>query len=185
MSALAVALLVVVGVGIGFAVALARSGRKGFDDANVIVEGRDTGAPAEWGVAHTPEARLHRRIRDAVRALQADPALAGTLSGERQRIEEEALAIDERLVAAAALPESVRAPVMARVEAAVVQLEAAAARSASAGFLTEESVIGDSVEAISERLRSVAEARAELDREFPTTPGHPGEERPEPEGGLA
>lgn len=171
MSLLVVALLVaVVGVAAG-GIALARGSKRSFDAQNVIVEGVDTGAPAEWAGAHTPEARLHRRIRDAVRALQANAALSGGLAEARVRLEAEAVEIDRRLVAAAALPESVRAEPLAKVEAAVVALEQAAADAALGAQLTEEDVIGDTADAITERLTAVAEARAALD-EIETRPAH-------------
>jgi hypothetical protein len=163
------ALVVVVAALVIGAVALARSSKKEFDDANVIVAGEDTGAPADWAGAHSPEARLHRRIRDAVRALQANADLDGHLTEARVRLEGEALAIDRRLVSAAALPDSVRAEPMERVTAAVVALEEAAADAALAADLTDESVIGETTQAINDRLTALAEARAALEEEAPTT----------------
>ncbi len=163
------ALAVVVAAVVIGAIALARTSKKKFEDDNVIVAGQDTGAPAAWAGAHSPEARLHRRIRDAVRALQANADLDGQLTEARVRLEGEAVAIDRRLVAAAALPESVRAEPMERVTAAVVALEQAAADAVLAADLTDESVIGETTQAINDRLTALAEARAALDEEAPTT----------------
>lgn len=182
--------LVVVVAAVAGALVLGLRSKQEFDDANVVVAGVDTGAPAAWAGAHSPEALLHRRLRDAVRALRANADLSGSLTEALVRLEGEAVAIDRRLVAAAALPSSVQAEPMARVEAAVVALEQAAADAALAGQLTDESVIGETTEAITDRLNAVAEARAALDEIAPdgdpvaraedaiTPPDLPGEETP-------
>lgn len=163
MSLLLGALVVVVVSAVIGAVVLARVSKREFDDANVIVPGVDTGAPAAWAGSHSPEALLHRRIRDAARALRANADLGGSLTEARVRLEGEAVAIDRRLVTAAALPESVRAEPMQRVESAIQALEQAAADAALGAHLTDESVIGDTTVAITERLTAVAEAREALD----------------------
>ena len=96
--------------------------------ANEVVPGTATEAPAEWAGAHTPEARLHRRLRDAVVTLRADPAMEDAYRLDaRVSLEQHALAVDERLIAVAALPERVRAEPLEGVSAAVDAVEAAVA----------------------------------------------------------
>ena len=103
-----------------------RTNRRQFAKANQVVPGTATRAPAEWAGAHSPEARLHRRLRDAVGALRANPAMEDAWMLEaRVSLEQHALAVDERLVAVAALPERVRAEPLATVAAAVDAVEAA------------------------------------------------------------
>ena len=96
--------------------------------ANEVVTGTATRAPAEWAGAHTPEARLHRRLRDAVAALRAEPAMEDAWRTDaRVSLEPHALTVDERLIAVAALPDRVRVEPMASVAAAVEAVEAAVA----------------------------------------------------------
>lgn len=120
-------LLVMIGVlAVGAYVALRNA--QDFSDANEIVPGVATAAPKAWAGAHTPEARMHRRLRDAVVALNAnasldDPALAPV----RSSIQDQALAVDERLIAAAALPKNHREEPLRQIEKAVYAIEGAVA----------------------------------------------------------
>lgn len=165
MSALLVALLVVLGVVIlGIAVLATRIARN-HREANQVVAGIATSAPAAWAGGHTSEARLHRRLRDVARAQRAALPGVNDLGGSLER---EALALDERLIAVAALPESVRAEPLAEVAAAVDAIEQAAAALASAGAPALPGSTG--VDDIAERLRLLAEARAELAAAAPGGP---------------
>ena len=131
MTAVVVLLLVVVSAVVAASVVV-RTQKRNFAEANVVVPGTDTKAPAEWAGAHTPEARLHRRLRDAVAAVRANPAMEDAfMMDARVSLEQQALAVDERLIAVAALPEGVRAEPMASVSAAVDAVEAAVAALAS------------------------------------------------------
>ncbi|HEX2048662.1 MAG TPA: hypothetical protein VHF27_12920 [Acidimicrobiales bacterium] len=119
--------LVVVAAVVG-ATVVVRSQKRRFAEANEVVPGTATRAPAEWAGAHTPEARLHRRLRDAVAALRANRVLEDAWRMDaRVSLEQHALAVDERLIAVAALPERVRAEPLAGVAAAVDAVEAAVA----------------------------------------------------------
>ena len=124
-----VALLVLfVGAAVVAATVVVRSQKKSYARANEVIPGRATKAPAEWAGAHTPEARMHRRLRDALEALRANPAMEDAfMLDARVSLEEQAVAVDERLIAAAALPEGVRAEPLARLAPAVDAVEAAVA----------------------------------------------------------
>lgn len=165
MSTLLVVLLVVAVLAVAAAVVVVRSGRRSFATANEVVPGVATRAPAEWAGSHSPEAKLHRRIRDAVAALRADPALDdGGMLGTRTTLEQQALGVDERLVAAAALPERVRAEPLARVASAVDALEVAVASLGEASpALGTRTALDDAMAEVTERVALLAEARAELD----------------------
>jgi hypothetical protein len=127
LTALIVVLLVVASAVVA-ATVVVRTNKRKFAEANVIVPGTATKAPAEWAGAHTPEARLHRRLRDTVAAVRANPAMEDAFRMDaRVSLEQQALAVDERLIAVAALPEGVRAEPLASVAAAVDALEAAVA----------------------------------------------------------
>jgi hypothetical protein len=162
---LALLVLVVVAVLVGLA-----SIRRRYAQSNQVVPGTSTTAPAEWAGAHTPEALLHRRLRDAVTALRADPELdsAGLLQA-RVTLEQHALTVDQRLVAVAALPERLRAEPLAAVTAAVDALEQAVASLASARAGSDAHALEAAVRDANERVALLADARAEL--EDPPTGG--------------
>ena len=110
------------------ATVVVRKGKEQYARANEVVPGAATKAPKDWAGAHTPEARLHRRLRDAVAALRANPAMEDAWRMDaRVSLEQHALAVDERLIAVAALPERVRSEPLAGVSAAVDAVEAAVA----------------------------------------------------------
>jgi hypothetical protein len=154
-------LFVLVALAVVGAVVVARSNRTSFAKSNEVVPGTPTRAPASWAGDHTPEARLHRRLRDAVAALPPRDDL-GRFEA-RAALEQKALDVDEQLIAVAALPERVRGDQLALVEAAVDAVEAgvAAVTASSAGAL-EPAKIDDALAAITERVKLVAEARTEL-----------------------
>jgi hypothetical protein len=127
MTVAVVLLLVVVSAAVA-ATVVVRTQKRKFAEANVIVPGTATKAPAEWAGAHSPEARLHRRLRDAVAAVQANPAMEDAfMMDARVSLEQQALAVDERLIAVAALPDGVRSEPLASVAAAVDAVETAVA----------------------------------------------------------
>jgi hypothetical protein len=126
MTTVVVLLLLVVVSAVAAAAVVVKTNKRKFTEANSVVPGVATRAPASWAGAHTPEARLHRRLRDAVAAMRANPAMEDSWMLEaRVSLEQQALTIDDRLVAAAALPESVRADSVESVLVAVEALEAA------------------------------------------------------------
>lgn len=134
MSVVLIVLVVVLAAAVAGGAAVASSQRRRFAAANQVLPGTATSAPAAWAGAHTGEARLHRRLRDAVAALRANPSLEDAWAMEsRVALEQHALAVDQRLVAVAALPERVRAEPLAAVAAAVEAVESAVASLATTG----------------------------------------------------
>ena len=128
MTTVVVVLVLLVVSAVVAATVVVRTNKRRFAEANLVVPGTATKAPAEWAGAHTPEARLHRRLRDAVAAVRANPAMEDAyMMDARVSLEQQALAVDERLIAVAALPEGVRAEPLASVAAAVEAVEAAVA----------------------------------------------------------
>ncbi len=128
MTTVLVVLVVLVVSAVVAATVVVRTNKRKFAEANEVVPGTATRAPAEWAGAHTPEARLHRRLRDAVEALRANPAMEDAfMMDARVSLEQQAVAVDQRLIAVAALPERVRSEPLASVSAAVDALETAVA----------------------------------------------------------
>lgn len=150
---------------VGFGVALTIRSKQDFAAANEVVPGIRSAAPASWAGAHTTEARLHRRLGAAVTALRADPRIVESgLAEPAQRLEAEAVAIDERLVVAAALPARHREAAIAEFTPLVDGFEDAVAT------LVKSTSVSDSKELLAQtvaeadiRLEALARARAEVE----------------------
>lgn len=140
------------------AVAIARSRRR----RNRVVPEVATSAPSSWAGAHTPLARLHRRLRAAVEAVRAVSDPDGALIRARVEVEHAALAVDDHLVALHGMSERERATRMAQATAAVASVEEGAARLADAASTAPSGAL-PAVEEALERAALVAEARRELD----------------------
>lgn len=156
------------------AAAVARDRRR----RNQVVPGTDTGAPLAWAGAHTPEARLHRRLRDAVTAVRAIADPDGSLLSARVEIERAAVEVDRHLVALSAMHERERAGRIGTASSAVAAIESAAASLADIGG-AGRNVIARSgpgrlqaVEEATTRVDLLREAVAELDEVDATAVPH-------------
>jgi hypothetical protein len=158
-------LLAAVACIVGFGVALSVRGKRDFAKQNEVVPGRKSPAPASWAGAHSPEAKLHRRLGDAVRAAHGNPRLVELgLAAQTKQIEAEAMAIDERLVAAAGLPTSHRAAAVAEFEPQVTALEdAVAALITSTTVNDSKQLLEQAVSEADVKLQALAQARAEVE----------------------
>jgi len=162
MTSLVVALIVVLLAVGGGAGALAIRSKRDYDAGNQVVPGVATKAPSSWGGAHTPEALLHRRLRGAV--LASHQAASVGLGDARSTIEQAALALDDRLVAAAALPGPHREERIAALAPAVEALEqAVSSMSALPSGTAERGAMDQAVADVQVRLEALAQARAEVD----------------------
>jgi hypothetical protein len=103
--------------------------REGARRANELIPGQPTNAPESWSGSHDPEARLHRRMRDALSLLRSDPKADydGGRIDARVRLEIAATELDNRLVTASKSPQRVRDPIIAQAGDAVTELENLAA----------------------------------------------------------
>lgn len=160
MTTIIVGLLVVIIATVAY---IALRNAQDFSDANEVIPGVPTSAPKEWAGAHSVEARLHRRLRDAMTAVRANRSLDEPAMVQiRETLEREALAIDEQLIAAAALPPRVRDEPLGQVATAVESIEAAVADVVALRG-PERTSTEAAIEQVRTRLSLVAEARAELD----------------------
>jgi hypothetical protein len=119
---LVVVVVLVIAV-VGFGVALARKGKRQYAD-QAGGPGLAQNAPREWAGAHSPEAKLHRRLAAALKSLNAQPMGDVVAIEQRVTIEQQILQLDEQLVAVAGSADSVAkiAPLVGSVEQAVTQL---------------------------------------------------------------
>lgn len=134
-----------------------------FSDANEVIPGVPTNAPKEWAGAHSPEARLHRRLRDAMTGLRVNRSLdASELTDVREALERAALEVDDRLVAVAALPARHKDTQLPSVQTAVEAIEDAVAEMvALRGPGVTDLTTG--IEQARTRLTLVEDARRELE----------------------
>ena len=126
--------------------------------------------PASWAGAHSREARLHRRLGDAVKGAHENPRFVELgLAPQMAQIDAQAMAIDERLVAAANLPASHKDAAIDAIEAHVVELEATIADLVTGITVTDSrQQLEQAVSDADIRLQALAEARAiveQADRE--------------------
>lgn len=174
------ALAAIAAIGIGLTVRV----RRDFAAQNEVVPGVPTKAPASWAGAHTPEARLHRRLRDAVAAAHTAADASGmSLDAVTWRIDQEAAALDDRLVAAAALPLPHRDEAVERLEPLVASLEATVAafveRLASSAGPAE--LTGHALDETDLALEALARAREDVERADRAGRPTDGADRPPPD----
>jgi hypothetical protein len=125
-TVLLVVVLVVVVAVVGFGVALARKGKRKYAEQG---GGLAPNAPREWAGAHTPEAKLHRRLVAAAKSLNAQPMGDAVAIERRVAIEQRILQLDQELVAVAGNANSV-----AEIEPLVAAVEQAVTRQATSGL---------------------------------------------------
>lgn len=178
------ALAVLSGVAVAAVVALRT--KAAFERSNELIPGVRSAAPASWAGSHEPEARLHRRLRQALAALRANQAFDhdGSLLDLRVELEQQAVEVDQQLVATAALPVHLRSDPLERLSGAVASLEQAVADLAGSSAAETSARLSRALDDVRSRTGLVAQARAALD-DLPalaSTPAAP-ESEPEPEDG--
>ncbi|NNH74718.1 hypothetical protein HLB23_33540 [Nocardia uniformis] len=157
-----IALLVFVAAAAAAAVVVRRQ-RRDVVERNQVVPGRPTNAPLSWAGSHDPEARLHRRLRDAMTALRTVAAIDdATTIGLRASIEESAVAVDNQLVSIAALAREYREQRLPQAHRAVECVEAAVAQYATAATRHATTALEADLADVRAQLAVVAEIRGEL-----------------------
>lgn len=137
MGTVIVVLVVVVVLAVaGFAVALATKGKR--QAAAALGSGLAAGVPREWAGAHSPEAKLHRRLVAAAGSLSAQPLGDAAAIERRVAVEQQLRQLDEQLVMAAAVPEPGRRDAVAKLEPLVAAAESSVAALASGRLEIDE-----------------------------------------------
>ena len=131
-----VVLVVVMVAGGVFAYALVNKGRR--QAAKALGSGLAANVPPAWAGAHSPEAKLHRRLVVAVRMLSDQPLGDAAAIERRVAVEQQLRALDEQLVVAAAVPEPGRREAVAKLEPLVTAAESAVAELASGRLELDE-----------------------------------------------
>lgn len=104
-----------------------------FAHSSDLIPGRTGRAPAEWSTSSAPEAQLHQRVRYAIADVHGggnpvavppppDSAVKGT-PGDLDDLDDAVFELDDRIIAAAQLPEDERTKALAELQPAVAALE--------------------------------------------------------------
>lgn len=156
-------LAVLVGVTVAIVAVLNHRQKRALTAANQLIPGRPTRAPRSWAVSHDPEARLHRRLRDALAALHAVNAIdTGTTVVLRADLEQTALDLDDHLVAVAQLAPRPREELLATITATVESIEAAVARYATATTMPDATTLEADLATVQQHLDVTREVQRRL-----------------------
>ena len=128
-----------------------------------IAPGQRSEAPLGWAGAHTPEAKLHRRLGDAMKGLREATADDGLVGPNVDVVEREALKIEKQLVAASHLAPRLKGPAIDELSAAVDQIEDVSAQLIHRSAELSAGDMKSQLDQLSERLHLLDLARAELD----------------------
>ena len=133
-----------------------------------IAPGRRSEAPLGWAGAHTPEAKLHRRLGEAMAGLRNATNDDAMVAANVTVVEREALKLEQQLVAASHLAERLKGPAIDELSQAVDQIENVSAQLIQRSAELSAGDVRAQLDDLSQRLTLLDEARAELD-EGPTS----------------
>lgn len=157
------ALVLIVGLAAAVVMVVHRKQQRSLDRDNQVIPGRPTNAPRSWAVSHDPEARLHRRLRDAMTALHAPNFVdTGSTVVLRADLEQTAISLDDHLAAVAQLAPVHRDELLPKITTTVECIEAAVARYATAATLPDTSVLEADLAAVQNQLDITNELQRKL-----------------------
>jgi hypothetical protein len=130
---------------------------------NQLIAGRLTRAPRSWAVSPDPEARLHRRLRDAMAALQAVNAIdTGSTIALRADLEQTAIQLDDQLVAVAQLTPTQREQLLPAITTTVESVEAAVGRYAATATKPDTAALDADVATVQHQIDVTRELQRRL-----------------------
>ncbi|OBA78708.1 hypothetical protein A9W99_23930 [Mycobacterium sp. 1164966.3] len=156
-------LAVIAGLAVAVVAVVNANQQRAIARANQLIPGRPTHAPRTWAVSHDPEARLHRRLRDAMSALHAVNALdTGSTLVLRADLEQTALSLDDHLVAVAHLAPDHKDELLQSITTTVESIEAAVARYAAAATSPDTTALEADLAMVQRQLDTVSELQRGL-----------------------
>lgn len=120
---LIVVLVLAVGV-VTYVVMVARGSKARLAAQLEVLPGMPTGAPVEWAVANSPEARMHRTLFELARTVDALPLTDDDALERKVGAENRIAELDSRLIAVGAGTDPARQEAVAALESEVAALEA-------------------------------------------------------------
>lgn len=156
-------LALIAGLAVAVVAVVGRSQQRAISRANQLIPGRPTRAPRAWAVSHDPEARLHRRLRDAMSALQAVNVIdSGSTLMLRADLEQTALNLDDHLVAVAQLAPGRKDELLQSITTTVESIEAAVARYAEAATMPDTTALEADLATVQRQLDTVSDLQKGL-----------------------
>lgn len=149
---------------------------------NRVAADARTGAPLHWLAAPSRAAVAHRRLRRAVSGARAalggvpeDAAVRGDVVASVALLERQAVDLDHRLVVAARCPAATRWRLVNDLEPQVREVERIGSQLAEVALIAAPRPpgAGEGLDALTARLRALADARAELDEMDEAAVGQP------------
>lgn len=134
-----------------------------------LLPGSSAGVPLSWAGAHSPEAKLHRRLTAAISGVREVASGEPTVAENLVVLEHEALRVEQQLLAASNVAARLRDDALEAIEPAVAQIEEVAAELIGRTTLVEGTHVQSALRELSERLDLLDQARAELDDPSPGT----------------
>ena len=157
-----VALIVIAGLTVA-TVAIVLHQQHALDRANRVVPERLTRAPRSWARSHDPEARLHRRLRDAITALRTVNSVdTGTSMVLRADLEQTALDTDDQLVVASKLPPAHKAELLKVITTTVESIEAGVSHYATAATTPNIAALEADLAAMRRQIDAAATLQQQL-----------------------
>jgi hypothetical protein len=158
------ALTAILGLTVAVVAIVHRSQQRALTRDNQLIRGRPTLAPQSWAVSHEPEARLHRRLRDAMAALHAADSLdTGSTIVLRADLEQTTIDLDDHLVAVSRLSSVHKNELLQSITVTVECIEAAVARYAAASTAPDTAALEADLATVQRQL----DVTSELQRRLP------------------
>src|ERR1700712_913195 len=158
------ALTFILGLTVAVVAVVHRSQKRALTRDNQLIRGRPTLAPPSWAVSHEPEARLHRRLRDAMAALHgADSLDTGSTIVLRADLEQTTIDLDNHLVAVSQLSSVHKNELLQSITVTVECIEGAVARYATASTAPDTAALEADLATVQRQL----DVTSELQRRLP------------------
>ncbi|BDB43873.1 MULTISPECIES: hypothetical protein [Mycobacterium] len=150
---IAALIVAVIGATVAVVAVVNRNQQRAITRDSQLIPGQPTAAPRSWARSHDPEARLHRRLRDAMTALHAANAFdTGSTVVLRADLEQTALAVDNQLIAVAGLAPAQRDELLQSIARTVESIEAAVGRYAAAATKPDTAALEADLAAVQDQL---------------------------------
>jgi pyridoxine 5'-phosphate synthase PdxJ len=162
-AVLVLALVVIAGLVVAVVAIVHHNQQRAVTRDNQLIQGYPTRAPRSWAVSHEPEARLHRRLRDAMTALHAANAMdSGSTVSLRAELEQTSIQLDDQLVAVSYLAPAQKGELLQSITTTVESIEAAVGRYAAAATMPNTSALEADVASVQRHLDVTKELQRRL-----------------------
>lgn len=156
-------LVVLAAVGAGVYLVGAQAVKRSTDRSLQVVPGTELDVPSNWFGSHEAEARLHRRLRDAVAALRSAAGSDLTLASTLTQIEHHAIRLDQHLINVSRLPAASRSAQIGELEGSIAALEELTTQAITGSSGLGTGAITADLQRLSADLQALDAAKAEVE----------------------